>query len=68
MVIEVSARRLLALREALIERDLDEAYHQLRMAVDPNCDVYSRTRSGKGIGEHWTDLESAADSEPPLAQ
>lgn len=57
--VAVPADRIIACRDALFETDADEAYHQLRMMVDPNCDVYRRT------GDHWTDVQSVASGTAP---
>lgn len=52
--VSVSASRIIACRDAFVASDPDEAYHQLRMMVDPDCEVHFRT------GDHWTDVEARA--------
>ena len=46
------AKRLIAIREALLRNEMDEAFHQLYMIASPNCDKYS--------GEVWTEMEAIA--------
>jgi hypothetical protein len=41
---------LLAIRDALVEGDPQEAYHQLRMIADPDCKVSLANR-----GDHWAE-------------
>lgn len=50
----VNAADLLAVRNALIAGDLNEAYHQLRTMADGDCTVYLKT------GDHWTEWEHTA--------
>jgi hypothetical protein len=53
--VTVSAACLLAVRDALVARDPDEAYHQLRMAA--NADLHNDT-------EHWIEWERASRTTP----
>lgn len=48
--VTVDARRLLAIRDALVADDVFEAYHQLVMAVDPTFDF------AKGYRDHFAHL------------
>jgi hypothetical protein len=52
-LVSVKAADLLAVRNALIAGDINEAYHQLRMMADPSCDIALHT------GDHWTEWEDA---------
>jgi hypothetical protein len=56
----VPAERVIACRDALIDGDRDEAYHQLRMMVDPECEVHRRT------GDHWSDVSALASTPAPV--
>ena len=47
------AKRLLAIRDALVQGDSNEAYHQLYSIVSPNFDVNS--------DEMWVELENIAN-------
>jgi len=46
------AKGMLAVRDAIVERDIDEAYHQLYMICSPNFDKMSH--------EVWAELEAIA--------
>lgn len=54
---QVKASALIAIRDALIAEDIQEAYHQLRMIVDPNNDVWLAEHN------HWAELEREASKE-----
>ena len=51
---EIAATSVLAIRDALIRGNVQEAYHELRMAVDGDCTIALET------GEHWTAVEAEA--------
>jgi hypothetical protein len=53
-LIRVDPAGLLAIRDALVMQDVDEAYHQLRLLADADCAIALAT------GEHWTEWERAA--------
>lgn len=56
--VAVPAARIVYVRDALVMGDYDEAYHQLRMMVDPECAVYERTK------DHWSDVEAVLSAAP----
>lgn len=55
----VSVHILLAIRDALVAGDSNEAYHQLRMAADPDCKNALRYQ-----GDHWKPWGDIADAVP----
>lgn len=52
---DISAQSLLAIRDAMVANDVNEAYFQLLHAVDPDAKIAFRNR-----GNHWFELEAAA--------
>lgn len=54
----ISVHILLAIRDALVADDKDEAFHQLRMAADPECKNFLRYH------DHWTPWEDIAAAVP----
>lgn len=55
----ISVHILLAIRDALVAGDSNEAYHQLRMACDPEC-----VNALKFGGNHWRPWEDIAAAVP----
>lgn len=54
----VNAKALIAIRDALVDDCLDDAYHILRMQADPDCKV-ALTQ-----GDHWSQWEAIAELAP----
>ncbi len=54
---QIPGSAVLAIRDALLVGDAEEAYHMLRMAVDPACEIY------KARGDHWREAEDEARAE-----
>jgi len=52
-VVVVPVSTLLALRDALVARDVSEGYHILRKLADPDCAMYDKH------GSHWSQWEEA---------
>lgn len=46
------AKKLIAIREAILRSEMDEAFHQLYMIANPDIDKYS--------GEIWAEMEAIA--------
>lgn len=53
-LVQVKAAALLAIRDALIVEDYNEAYHQLRLIADPECEHALAERN------HWIKWETMA--------
>ncbi len=56
-MVQVKAYQLLAIREALVIGDQQEAYHILRMMADEDC------RHSLERGNHWHEWERIAETE-----
>lgn len=54
--VEVAVSSLLAIRDALITEDYHEAYHQLRLIADPDCEHALAERN------HWIEWEHMAST------
>lgn len=58
--VSISAAALVALHDALVDGDANEAFHILRMQADPDCRVFLTKR------DHFAQWKEIAAFSPPL--